>query len=137
MARDDGADALDGMIAKLRALGKNATHEAAKEAAPLVLAAAKATAAAGTDPYGKAWPEKKDGGRALPNAAEHIAVQIVDLGVEGAQVQLKTTGPYTINHYRKKPRRQILPIAGEPVPDAIADAMREGARRAFKKLTGA
>jgi hypothetical protein len=48
----DGTASLDAMIAGLRKLPALA-EQAAAEAAPLVQAAVRATAAAGTDPYGK------------------------------------------------------------------------------------
>lgn len=43
---------------------------AAREAAPLIEAAIRETAAAGVDPDGKAWPAKRDGSRARTSSME-------------------------------------------------------------------
>lgn len=123
----DGAAALDAMIASLRRLS-GLPERAAAEAAPLVEAAVRATAAAGTDSYGKAWPLKKDGARALPDAASSVIAT-----AHGPVVQLKISGGYVLQGRLKgDSRRQILPDSGN-LPPAVVGALQEGARRAFAK----
>jgi hypothetical protein len=126
----DGMASLDAMIAGLRKLPAIA-EQAAAEAAPLVQAAVRATAAAGTDPYGRAWPAKKDGSRAMPDAASAVTAT-----AHGSVVQLKVTGGYAVqNRLSGDARRQVLPDAGR-LPPAILAALQEGAGRAFRKSMG-
>lgn len=132
MDDDSGDESLRLMIARLRAFGAGAPEAVAREAAPLVETEAKKTAAAGTDPYGDAWPPKLDGTRALPNAAEFVTAHAL-----GPVVQIKVTGGYAIQHVlRGKTRRAVIPEAAKGIPKPIADALKEGATRAFKKATG-
>ncbi len=122
---------LDAMIAKFRKLGKVA-EDAARESAPLVEAALRRTAAAGTAPDGKAWAPKKDGTRALPDApgAIHAASH-------GSVVQVRITGGYVLqNRLKGDARRQVIPDSGAPLPPVVIEALTEGARRAFHKATG-
>lgn len=124
-------DRLIAMIAKLRAFGSNALEAAAREAAPLVEAAIKETAAAGTTPQGDKWHDRKDGQRAMPNAADSITAT-----PRGKKIVVKTTRGYAINNNLKEGRRrQVIPSRKDPVPPAIVDALEEGARRAFEKAT--
>jgi hypothetical protein len=119
MSDGDGMAALDGFIARLRALSANGRDEAAREAAPLVMAAARATAAAGTDPYGKPWRPRRDGKRAIPEAASAVA--------RGAAIQ---------HRLADGAGRRILPDPSQPLPPGILAALNEGARRAFEKAMG-
>ncbi|MDB4996651.1 MAG: uncharacterized protein JWM74_4083 [Myxococcaceae bacterium] len=127
-----GAECLDDMIARMRGLD-SFTAEAAKEAAPLVQTSARRTAAAGTTPEGKAWPPKKDGGRALEHAAEHVTAVAV-----GSAIEVTLTGPDVFHNKgtASVPERRVIPRVGDPIPRTYADAMREGARRAFLRITG-
>lgn len=119
------------MIATCRALRAVPTL-AAKEAAPLIEAALKKTAAAGTDPNGKAWAPKKDGSRAMVNAAEHITATAA-----GTVVRVLLKGPDVFHNYGAGgPRRQILPDQESDTPPAIVDAVQEGVRRAVSKIVG-
>jgi hypothetical protein len=128
----DGDAALAAFIDRVRALGK-LPETAAKVAAPLVLEAAKETAAAGTDPDGTAWAPRKDGGRALVNAAEALSVETV-----GTVVVLRLTGPEVIHNYgnTRVPRRRILPDGGAGIPANITKALIKGAQQAFARTTG-
>jgi len=128
MSEDGGDEALVRMISKLRAFGASAVEDAAKEAAPLVLDAVKATAAAGTTPDGEAWRARKDGSRAMPDAAASLTVT-----TKGERVIVKTTRGHAINNNLSEARRrQILPKR-DAVPEAVNEALAEGARRAFEK----
>lgn len=124
---------LDAMIARLKALGgPNVAVEVAREAAPLVDEAIKKTAGAGTDPDGKAWAPKKNGGRALEHAADHIKTSAV-----GVFVSVILSGVDVFHHKGQghSPRRQVLPEAGS-VPAGVTKALQEGARRVFERLAG-
>jgi hypothetical protein len=118
----DGDETLRAIVKRLRAFGK--ANEMAKEAAPLVEAALKATAAAGTDPDGKAWKPKKDGGRALPDAADAVSVT-----TNGKVLTITVTGGEAAQQSFRI--RQLLPK--KKLPKAVLDALREGARRAWIK----
>jgi hypothetical protein len=118
----DGDETLRAIVKRLRAFGLAASM--ATEAVPLVEAAVKATAAAGTDPYGEPWRPKKDGGRALPDAADAVSVEsngkIIRITVRGGEAAQNRYGVR-----RLLPRRKL--------PKAILEALREGARRAWVK----
>lgn len=121
--------ALAAYAARLRNL-KTLAPAAAREAAPLVEAVIRDEAAAGVDPDGRAWAPKKDGGRALPNAAG--AIRAV---ANGVAVIVKLTGAYVYHHYSKSAayRRRILPDSGAGVPPRIADALKRATAEAFRR----
>lgn len=127
------SDELDTMIAKVRALGA-APEEVAKLAAPLVEAAVKQTAAAGTSPDGVAWAPRRDGRPALVNAAAAVAARAI-----GPVVQLRLVGTPTgsqtaqaiQNHYRP-----ILPSKASELPKPVTAALTEAGRRYFNRSMG-
>ncbi len=132
MAADESA--LDGLAAKLDAIA-GVGGAIAADAAPGVQAAARKTAAAHTDPEGKAWAPTKDGRAALPNAPS--AITAVVSGTTTAVITLILKGVY-IYHQRSKskgkkglPRRVILDI--EDVPPAIAQVIAESAKRVLRR----
>jgi hypothetical protein len=127
----DGDAALAAMIARVQAFGKDATRDAAREAAPLVEAELKRTAAAGTDPYGEPLAPKRDGSRALPNAAENVSAVAA-----GPTIKLRITGAYAIHFFKKVDQRRLVPSKDRPMPKAVVEAITEGARRAFAKAMG-
>lgn len=120
---------------KLRAFGRGIgaldtlTERAAKEAAPLVEEAVRKTAAAGKDPYGNTWPQKKDGGRPLANAADHVHARAI-----GSSVEISLDGPEAWHNVGAggRPVRQVIPDV--EIPDPVADAIDQGASRAFDAL---
>lgn len=127
----DGDAALADMIARLRRLGSEGLELAAREARPLVEAAAKATAAAGTDPYGNPWPLRKDGQRAIPDAAAAVDVvvrgpNLIIQAHRGAAVQNSLAGT--------RYGRQVIPDAARGLPPGMSAALREGASRALRRL---
>jgi hypothetical protein len=129
----DGFSEIDAMIAKVEALGV-APEEVAKEAAPLVRDAVRATAKAGTSPYGEPWAAKQDGGRPLVNAAS-----AVDCRASGASIEIRLVGIPTgdskvqaiQNH-----RRPIIPNGARGLPKSVADAVTLAAQRVFERVTG-
>lgn len=95
----------------------------AREAAPELLAAVRATASAGQDPDGKPWPLTKEGKRALPEAGAAIRVSVTPDGA----IELSIGAPYS---YQK---RQILPRVLTP---RLWAALQRGIERAWSKLQG-
>jgi hypothetical protein len=125
-----GDEELAAFAARLRSL-KGFAQAATEAAAPLVEAEVKRTASAGTATDGNPWPAKKDGGRALPSAADAVTA-----AANGAFVILKLLGPY-VYHQRAKPddhRRPILPTSAQ-LSSGIRAALAEGCRRAFERLS--
>jgi len=121
---------LDEMIASLRKLGKS-SKDVAKEAAPLVQQALRATAAAGTDPEGRAWKPKKDGGRPLVNAANAITTT-----ANGTLVTTTLSGVENFHQHSKSHERRIIPDGGAGIPQNVADALDEAATRVFARAMG-
>lgn len=122
---------LAAFVRRLRDL-KSLASVAAQEAAPLVERTLRETASAGTDPDGKLWPPKRDGARALPNAANAITAV-----AKGAAVVVLLTGAYVYHHFSKgKDRRRIIPDGGSGVPSRVAGALRAAATRAFERVMG-
>lgn len=127
---------MSGALDELRAFGRaignldGLTERAAQEAAPLVEAAARKTAAAGKDPYGNTWQPKKDGGRPLEHAAEHIHARPI-----ASSIEISTEGADAWHNVGAggRPVRQVIPDV--EIPPAIADAVEQGAARAFDAIT--
>lgn len=124
--------ALDDMIARVRGL-EELPAQAAKLGAPLVEAAIKATAVAGTTPDGAPWPAKKDGGRPLVNAAAAIASKAV-----GSTIVTTLTGPEVIHNFgtERLPKRQILPDGGAGIPPKVAASVEHATTKAFDAIMG-
>lgn len=124
---------LDRMIAACKRLaGPTMAEEVAREAAPLVQDAVRATASAGTTPLGQPWKPKKGGGRPLAHAASHVTA-----APAGRVILVTLQGPDVFHHLGSKrlPRRQIIPD-GVSTPKAVHDAALLGARRVFSRITG-
>ena len=88
----------------------------AKAAASRLEAIAKKHAAAGVDPSGEAWkPRKKDGKRALVNAAASVSAEstgdVVTLTVSGAEYWHQKAKPNA-----SLPQRKIIPDVGDALP---------------------
>ena len=122
----DGRAALDAHVARLRSL-KGLVAEAMPELAAATQSEFQASAAAGTDPEGNPWPLKKDGGRALINAAGKITAQAVGLVIVAV-----VSGIDAIHHHGtwKDPRRQILPTKNG-MPSSLKESYRAGLIRKF------
>ncbi len=110
---------LDGLISKLRR-SREFIARAAPAAAEAMAAELRATAAAGTSPDGTPWAPRKDGGRALANAAAAITVRAV-----GTVLLARAQHPYGIHNAgagKTLPRRQVLPRGG--IPPRVAEAIK-------------
>ena len=126
-----GDAALAAFVTRLRDLRSLATA-AANDAAPLVENAIRETAAAGTDPDGRPWPPKRDGSRALPNAAAAISAV-----AKGTAVVVVLTGAYVYHQFSKgKDRRRVIPDGGSGLPPRVASVLRAAAERAFARVMG-
>lgn len=122
---------LDAMSARLTAL-RGMAAEVAREAAPQVEAVVRRSAAAGTSVEGKAWPPKRDGSRALPDAASAITAAAV-----GTTVVVTLKGPYVFhNSAAGKDRRRILPETGAGIPPVLARVLAEASARVFARRMG-
>jgi len=125
---------IEDIVADFRKLG-TVDAEIAKRAAPRLEAIAKKTAAAGTDPDGKAWkPRKKDGGRALANAAEHVHAEasgnIVTLVADGTSYWHQKAAPDA-----SLPQRKSIPDVGDPIPVAIRAELDDVMREVLSEVT--
>lgn len=111
--------ALDRMIATARSMATLA-RDAAPLAARHVASSLRATAAAGQAPDGTPWPMKKDGGRALQNAAGAIAVTAL-----GTVILIVLRGHHVYHHFGAGvSRRPIIPQGS--MPKRLGDAVRLG-----------
>lgn len=126
-----GMTALQGMIDACRSM-----PGLAKEAAPairdLVLATLREDLSAGRSPAtGASWAEKKDGGRALKNAAAAISAAL-----SGTTIVVSLGAPEVFHHFgaQGKPRREQLPRG--VLPFKLGDAIRKGLVEPFRKKTG-
>lgn len=124
-----GDDELTAYIARLRGLN-GAIEAVAIEAAPLVEDVIKATASAGTDGEGRVWPTKKDGSRALPNAADAVSVE-----ANGNVIISKVVGGESYHQKSKgKRRRLVLPDGGAGIPPPVVDAVKIAVSRVLARL---
>jgi hypothetical protein len=126
---------LEDFIMKMRQLGE-LPDAVASAAAPALEQAARANVAAGLDPYGKQWPPKKDGSRALKDADKAVHVTsagptctITVEGVEAFHNGLKEGGAH--------PRRQLIPESGDPIPDYLTKALDAVAAKVVGERLGA
>lgn len=127
---DTGSAELEAMTARIRSLGTLA-RDVARASVPEVEKAARKTAAAGTDPEGKAWaPRKSDGGRALANAAEAVTARAI-----GTVVQISLAAIETYHQRSKSHARRVIPD-GKGLPAAIAKAIDDTARKIFDAKMG-
>ena len=124
---------LEEMIAAQRMMGRRLAERTAEIAAPLLEARLKASAAAGTSPDGQPWAARKDGGRAMANAAKAISVKAI-----GDVVRVTLDGPEVFWHYgaRGAPRRPVIPDGGGPMSRLVQTVLDEASAKAFAELAG-
>lgn len=103
------------VAAKFRKLGLELPTELTEEVRGDAEHWLKEQAKQGKSPDGTKWPDKKDGGKALKNAADGISVE-----ARGASLIIKVELPYA---YHKK-KRNMLPTGKEPEFEKI---VRDGA----------
>lgn len=122
---------LESMAEDLRRLGDGFVPETSRRASPLVEAALRASAAAGTTPEGQAWAPKKSGGRAMPRAAQAVTAKPLP-----TVVRVILTGVEVFHHFGRgiaEVRRRIIPDTGT-IPDIVAKALERAADAAFDRL---
>jgi hypothetical protein len=155
-----GHAAFDAYIAGVESL-RTLNEQVAKAAEAGVKAAARASADAAETPSGEEWPELADGGKALRGAGAAI-----ESSTKRNRIDLKIGKPFVFHNHgaggssttkeavrqRKRaaaeraksgttskfhaPRRQILPVAGEPIPETMTAAIEEAAAGIFGKAMG-
>lgn len=130
-----GEAQLDAMIAKIRKI-PDLVKRAAPACASAFGAAFKADLSAGHAPGGETWAAKKDGGRPLVNAAEHVDVRAV-----GTVIVSRLTGArhwFVHNQGAGKtlPKRQIIP-SGETPAELNAAIERELRNEWNRMMAGA
>ncbi len=118
---------LDELVAKLRKVDAIGV-EIATDALPEVVQLARATAAAGTDPYGTTWKPTKKGRAPLQNAASAITARVS--GLTTAVVSIVLSGFYVFHH----PTRSMVPTKAGGVPDPLVQAVHRAAARRLAKV---
>ncbi len=159
MSNETAERELREFIARVESLVK-LNSEVAKEAAAPVGEAVKETASAAKTPTGESWPDRKEGGKALKGVASAISAvakttRVVVMlawpwvphqwGAGGSSTtkeaersrartarKQKKTGKKSKFH---APRRQILPVTSEPIPDRILETVKKAAAAVFERLT--
>lgn len=123
--------AFDEWIDRVRSLPELA-REAAPEVSADMEAEFKRQIGAATDPNGKAWEERREGGKALANAAAALTVVPV-----GTRVIARIKG-YIARHNNGTAKgglvRQILP--GKGLPARLERTVRDAVNRAWKLHMG-
>lgn len=124
-------DALDEHIARLRKL-PDLSKIAAPTVARVVEAELERQIAAGTDPQGKAWEPRQEGGKALATGAAALTVYPM-----GTKVVCKLKG-HVARHDLGTAKgglvRQILPTKG--LPPRLARAVKEATFEVFDAVMG-
>lgn len=122
-----GSATVDRWIADIERLPQELKPEAFAQIAETEV---KRTAAVGTTPDGVPWPERKDGGRALANAADKITSV-----VSGQSVSLVLTGPDAIHNdgTSKDPVRRVLPTKITPT---MSEKLKAGFAAICRRVTG-
>lgn len=126
-----GAAVLQEMIAAFQGL-ETFPAAIAREAAPDLEAALKATASAGSSPSGQAWAPTKKGGRAMAGAAKAITVKAV-----GNIVRVVLAGVEVFHHFGKgssEVRRPVIPDAGGELPGVVRQVLERAAEKAFARV---
>ena len=115
-----GLAQLDAHIARVESLPR-VLVSAAPEVAEVVEAELLRQISAGTDPEGRAWKAREDGGRPLATAGKSLAVVAI-----GTRVFARLRGHIARHHLgtaRGRVERQILP--GKELPKAMSKAVGE------------
>lgn len=151
---------LEAFIAGVESL-RTMNEQVAKEAEEDVADVARKSAQAAVDPDGNPWPDREEGGKALRGAAAALESR-----AWGNRIMLSIGPPYVFHNWgaggssqtkaaerararasakRAKsgtqskfhaPRRQILPEAGEKIPEKMREAIDAAAKRVFGKAVG-
>ena len=116
---------------KVETLPKELIDDAGEEMAAALDKEIKSTAGAGQTPEGKAWKEKKAGGRALPNVSQAIKVVYYD-----REIVAVARFPYSLHHWgkaRRSPKRQILPENIRLLQGVLTRPLRYAFKKHFAK----
>lgn len=116
-------------VERLRTLARDAAPEVARE----LDVELRRQITAGTDPDGKPWPARKDGGKPLESAGKALGV-----GAVGTTIIFRLRGHIARHHkglVKGGLARRILPVA--KVPDAMASVIKRVLARRFREATDA
>lgn len=132
---DPGFRVLQDKTAMLRVVTEQLTDACVADVAKVIDSDVKSTIAAGTDPYGKPWPAKKDG-----TPFRFVSAADVVTGSIGSTIITRIKTRHVVLHHfgyaRGHVERQILPQNGK-VPDRMARAIKAAiVRRATQVLEG-
>lgn len=119
---------IEDMIARLQALPKAMTEDAAPRVAEALRGELARTIAAGTSATGEAWAERQAGGQPLQNAMQAVGVAAV-----GRKVLVRLTGPESRHHFGRVKGGKARPIlpTGE-LPPAWGTAIGRALNRCFE-----
>lgn len=115
-----GLETLDEWIGRLRSMPEM-VNASAQQLVPVVRADIDRAIAEGRSVDGRKWLPKKDGGRALVNAAKAVMVE-----ARKNVILITLTGPEVFHQFGTKriPARPIIPSGN--LPDRIGNAIRKG-----------
>ncbi|WP_437958589.1 hypothetical protein WME76_02265 [Sorangium sp. So ce119] len=131
MASGGDYASLERMIQACRDLAR-LPEDAAPIAAQKVQEELRRTASAGQAPDGTPWaPRKKDGGRAMLNAAKAITAKAI-----GTVILVTLYGPEVFHHFgaQGKPARHVIPRGS--LPAKLGNAIRLGFVEPFSRVRG-
>lgn len=121
---------LTAMIAKLRALPRALTTEAAPAVAEVLDTEIRAQIARGQDPDGQPWQPTQTGAQPLRNAGKALTVKAI-----GNVVLARITGPEALHHMGRVAGgvvRQILPSAR--LPQSMTRAIKRVLAERFSEV---
>lgn len=126
----DGFESLDAFAARLRSL-----PELAREAAPEVGEAVRdeigRQIAAGTDPDGKAWEPRADGGQPLETAGKALAIATV-----GPRIIVRLRGHVARHHLGRSRGGVERPILPSKITPTLGRAITKVLARKFAERMG-
>jgi hypothetical protein len=154
-----GQREFEAFIAKIEQLGELNERVAAAAVEP-VAGVVRSNIDRNVGPDGEPWPERQEGGKALRGASEALTAS-----AKGNRITLSVGPPYAFHNWgaggssttkkaeseRRRtsarqaksgttskfhaPKRQILPIAGEKLPEPIAEVLADTAKQIFDTTT--
>jgi hypothetical protein len=127
------AISLQELIDRIREAGEGIAKRVATASLPEIKTVIEANIVGQRDPYGNAWPERKDSrysGPMLVNAGTYI-----DYSATDKFIILRLSGYDVYHHkgYRGNPKRQILPDSGS-LPENIKEVIKKQVTVAVREI---
>jgi len=107
-----------------------AVKQIASSSHPKIARLLDAQFASGTDPYGNAWPRKKDGSQALQDARGRVSVAVQG---EGISASIDAVLEYHQQGSSRNPQRLVVPTEAMGIPDSWRGALEEAASEIMKQ----